>query len=50
VSGGLALLRVFCQWMIEHQIRKCCVKGVILRNMAGRERVQAVFMKVITMN
>jgi len=38
VSGGLALLRAFCQWKIEHQIRKCCVKGLILRNMAGLER------------
>ena len=37
VSGGLALLRAFCQWKIEHQIRKCCVKGLIMRNMAGRE-------------
>jgi len=38
VSGGLALLRAFCKWKIEHQISKCCVKGFILRNMAGRER------------
>jgi len=38
VSGSLALLRAFCQWKIEHQIRKCCVKGLMLRNMAGRER------------
>jgi len=38
VSGGLALLRAFCHWKFEHQIRKCCVKGLILRNMAGRER------------
>jgi len=34
--------------MIEHQIRRCCVKGLILRNMAGRERMQAVCMKVVT--
>jgi len=38
VSGGLALLGACCQWKIEHQIRKCCVKRLILRNMAGRER------------
>jgi len=37
VSGGLALLRAFCKWKTEHQIKKCCVKGLILRNMAGRE-------------
>jgi len=37
VSGGRALLRTFCQWKIEHQPRKCCVKGWILRNMVGRE-------------
>ena len=33
MSGGLALLRAFCQWKIE-----LCVKGLILRNMAGRKR------------
>jgi len=38
VSGGLALLRAFCQWKIQHQIRKYCVKALILRNIAGRER------------
>jgi len=38
VSGGPALLQAFCQWKIEHQIRKLCVKGSMLRNMAGRER------------
>ena len=38
MTGGLALLRAFCQWKIEHQIRKCCAKGLILRNMVGRER------------
>jgi len=38
VSGGLAFLRAFCQWKIKHQIRKVCVKGLIVRNMAGRER------------
>jgi len=38
VSGGLPTLRAFCQWKIEHQVRKCCVKGLILRNMARRER------------
>jgi len=38
VSGCLALLRAVCQLKIEHQVRKCCVKGLILRNMAGRER------------
>jgi len=37
VSGGLALLRAYCRWKTEHQIKKCCVKGLILRNMAGRE-------------
>ena len=35
VPGGLASLRAFCQWNIEHQVRKCCVKGLILRNVAG---------------
>jgi len=34
----LAVLRAFCQWKIEHQIKKCCAKGLILRNMAERER------------
>jgi len=38
VSGCLALLRAFCQWKIEHQLRKRCVKGLILRDMAGSER------------
>ena len=38
VTGSLALLWGFCQWQIEHQIRKCCAQGLILRNMAGRER------------
>jgi len=38
VSGGLALLRAFCEWQIEHQVRRCCKKGLILRNMAGREK------------
>jgi len=38
VSGSFALLRAFCQWKVEHQIRKYCVKGLILRNMAGREK------------
>jgi len=38
VSGGLALLGAFCQWKVEHQVRKCCLKGLMLRNMAGRER------------
>jgi len=41
LSGGLRLLRAFCQWWkIENQVRKCrlCVKGLILRNMAGREK------------
>jgi len=37
VSGCLALLRTFCQWKIEHQVRKYCVKGLILRNMVRRE-------------
>jgi len=32
------LLRAFCQWKTEYQLRKCCVKGLILRNMVGRER------------
>ena len=35
--GGLVLLRAFSQWNIEHQVRKCCGKGLILRNTAGRE-------------
>jgi len=38
VSGRLALWRAVCQWKIEHQVRKCDVKGLLLRNMAGRER------------
>jgi len=38
MSGGLALLRAVCQWKIGHEVRKCCVKNVILRNMAGRVR------------
>jgi len=38
VSSGPAFLRAFCQWKIEHQIRKRCVKGLILWNMAGHER------------
>jgi len=28
VSGGLALLQGFCQWKIEHQVKKCCVKVI----------------------
>jgi len=36
VSDGPALLRAFCQWKVE-QVRKRCVKGLILSNMAGRE-------------
>jgi len=38
VSGGLTLLRAFCQWKIEHHVRKSCVKELTLRNMAGRHR------------
>ena len=38
MSGGLALVRTFSQWKIEHQVRKCCLKGLILRTMAGHER------------
>ena len=30
MSGGLALLRAFCQRKTNHQIRKCCVTGLIL--------------------
>ena len=26
VTAGLALLRAFCQWTIEHQVRKCSLK------------------------
>jgi len=37
VPGGLTLLRAFCHWKIEHQVRKCRVKGLILRNKVGRE-------------
>jgi len=37
-AASLALFRTFCPWKIEHQLRKCCVKGLILKNMAGRER------------
>jgi len=32
------LVRAFRQRKIEHQVRKCSVKGLIVRNMAGRER------------
>ena len=35
VSGGRALWRAFCEWEIEHQVTKCCVKGLILRNWLG---------------
>jgi len=38
MPGGPASLRAFCRWNFEHQVRKCCRKGLILRNMAGRER------------
>jgi len=38
VSDCLALLRAIRQWKIERQVRRCCVKGLILRNMARRER------------
>ena len=48
MSGGLALLRAFCQWKIEHQVRKGCVRGLILRTNFGREGMQAVCMKVVT--
>jgi len=27
-----------CEWKSEHQVRKYLVKGLISRNMAGRER------------
>jgi len=50
VSGGLALLRAFCQWKIEHQVRKCCVKGLILRigTWLDAREMQAVCLKVFT--
>jgi len=38
VAGGLALVRAFCQWCIEHTVRKCRVKSLVRRNMDGRER------------
>ena len=38
VSGALVLLRAFCQCKIQHQERKCCVKGLTLKKMGGRER------------
>ena len=38
MAGGLALVWAFCRWKVEHQVRNCCVKGLIPRNMAGRER------------
>ena len=38
VSSGLALLRAFCQYKIEYQVRKFFVKGLIRKNVAGRER------------
>ena len=47
MSGGLAL-RAFCQWKIEHQVRECCVKGLILRNMSGVREMQAVCIQVVT--
>jgi len=37
-SGSLELLRAFCQWKVEYHVRKCCVKGFLLRDMAGREK------------
>jgi len=37
VSGSLALLRAFCQWKIEHQVRSC-VKGMIEVHGWARER------------
>ena len=50
MSGDLALLRAFCQWKIEHQVQKYCVKGPILRRgqwLDARE-MQAVCKKVVT--
>jgi len=47
VSGCLALLRAFCQWKIEHQLRKRCVKGLILRAWLEAREMQAVCMKVV---
>ena len=41
MSGGLASLQAFCQWKIEHQVRKCCMKGLILRNVAGTSSITA---------
>jgi len=40
LSGDLALLRAFCQWMSGrlYIIRADCVQGLILKNMAGREK------------
>jgi len=32
------LMPAFCQGKIEHKVRKCRVEGLILRNMAERER------------
>ena len=46
--GGLALFRAFCQWKIEHQVIKSCGKGLILRNMTGRERDAGLCTKVVT--
>jgi len=49
MSGGLALLRAFSHRKIEHQVKKCCLKGMILKkNMAGAREMQAVCIKVIT--
>ena len=50
VSDGLALLRAFCQWKIEHQVQKCCVKGLTLRigTWLDAREMQAVCMKVFT--
>ena len=42
VSNGLASGRTFCQWKIKHQLRKYCVKGMILRKMVGREKDAAM--------
>jgi len=45
----LAILRAFCQWKIEHKVRKCFVKCFILRTgtwLDARE-MQAICMKVV---
>jgi len=47
VSGSLALLRTFCQWKIEHQVRAVW-KAWYWGTWLGAKQVQAIGMKAIT--